>query len=170
MAKAELTAVVRPKCQKIADQLGFELVDVCLDRENTGKYLRIYIDRPEGMDLDGCERYHRAVQPLLEAYDYDFLEVSSPGVDRPLKTERDFEKALGSEVEVRFFGSVDGRKEVTGVLADFDEKVIRLEVPGGNLEIERRQCATIRVAVDMSGVEEVDLSDTSDLKEGETLE
>ena len=170
MAKAELTTLVRPKCQKIADQLGFELVDVSLDRENTGKYLRIYIDRPEGMDLDGCERYHRAVQPLLENFDYDFLEVSSPGVDRPLKTERDFEKALGSEVEVRFFGSVDGRKELTGVLADFDGNTVRLETAQGIVELERRLCATIRVAVDMTGVEEMDLSDSSDLKEGETLE
>ena len=89
MPKAEGTRVVYPRCQKVADSLGFELVDVCLDKENTGKYLRIYIDRPEGMDLDSCEKYHRAIQPLVEDYDYDFLEVSSPGIDRPLKKDRD---------------------------------------------------------------------------------
>ena len=55
MPKGEITKVVWPKCQRVADQFGFELVDVELDRENTGKYLRIYIDRPEGMDLDNCE-------------------------------------------------------------------------------------------------------------------
>ena len=92
MPKAELTTVVTPKCQALADKLNLELVDVCLDKEGAGKYLRIYIDKPEGISLDDCEVYHRAIQPQLEEYDYDFLEVSSPGVDRPLKRERDFEK------------------------------------------------------------------------------
>ena len=84
MAKAELTTVVEPRCQRLADEQGLELVDVSLDKEPTGKYLRIYIDKPEGISLDDCERYHRAIQPQLESYDYDFLEVSSPGVDRRL--------------------------------------------------------------------------------------
>lgn len=55
MAKAELTTVVTPKCQRLADEMGYELVDVCLDKENTGKFLRIYVDRPEGMSLDDCD-------------------------------------------------------------------------------------------------------------------
>ena len=57
MPKAELTALVEPKCQRLADKLGFELVDVSLDKENTGKYLRIYIDKPEGISLDDCETF-----------------------------------------------------------------------------------------------------------------
>ena len=85
MARSELSAVVEPKCQRLADSLGFELVDVSLDKEGAGKYLRIYIDKPEGITLDDCERYHRAIAPQVEDFDYDFLEVSSPGVDRPLK-------------------------------------------------------------------------------------
>ena len=80
MAKSELTAVVEPKCQRLADELGFELVDVALDKEDTGKYLRIYIDKEAGIDLNDCEKFHRAIQPQLESYDYDFLEVSSPGI------------------------------------------------------------------------------------------
>ena len=66
MAKTEITASLEPRCRKLAEQLGFELVDVCLDREPTGKYLRIYIDRPEGISLDDCEAYHKAVRPLAE--------------------------------------------------------------------------------------------------------
>lgn len=89
---------MEPKAQRLADKLGFELVDVTLDKESTGNYLRVYIDKPEGISLDDCEVYHRALQPLVEDYDYDFMEVSSPGVDRPLKKDRDFERALGSEV------------------------------------------------------------------------
>ena len=110
MAKAELTSVIAPKCQRIADQMGFELVEVALDREPTGKYLRIYIDKPEGITLDDCEAFHRAALPLVENYDYDFMEVSSPGIDRPLKTDRDYERNLGSRVQVRLFQALDGRK------------------------------------------------------------
>ena len=116
MAKAELTTVVTPKCQRLADEMGYELVDVCLDKENTGKFLRIYVDRPEGMSLDDCERYHRAIMPLVESYDFDFLEVSSPGIDRPLKKDRDFERALGhpTKMELRF----DNNNEIYVELCD----------------------------------------------------
>ncbi len=159
MPKAELTVVVEPKCQRLADELGFELVDVCLDKEGAGKYLRIYIDRPEGISLDDCERYHRAIQPQLESYDYDFLEVSSPGVDRPLKKDRDFERALGSEVEVKLFKAMDGQKVITGVLAGLENGEIVLDTPAGEKRIPRKQAALVKPVVDMEGVESVDLSE-----------
>ena len=159
MPKAELTVVVEPKCQRLADELGFELVDVCLDKEGAGKYLRIYIDRPEGISLDDCERYHRAIQPQLESYDYDFLEVSSPGVDRPLKKDRDFERALGSEVEVKLFKAMDGQKVITGVLAGLENGEIVLDTPAGEKRIPRKQAALVNPVVDMEGVESVDLSE-----------
>ena len=159
MPKAELTVVVEPKCQRLADELGFELVDVCLDKEGAGKYLRIYIDRPEGISLDDCERYHRAIQPQLESYDYDFLEVSSPGVDRPLKKDRDFERALGSEVEIKLFKAMDGQKVITGVLAGLENGEIVLDTPAGEKRIPRKQAALVKPVVDMEGVESVDLSE-----------
>lgn len=162
MPKAELTAVVEPKCRRLADQMGFELVDVCLEKENTGKYLRIYIDRPEGMDLNSCEAFHRAIQPQVEDYDYDFLEVSSPGVDRPLKKDRDFERAIGMEVEIHLFKAMDGAKELTGTLADFDAQDIVLETPEGEKRIARKSASLVKPVVDMEGVETVDLSDDAE--------
>lgn len=159
MPKAELTTVVTPRCQALADQLGFELVDVSLDKEGAGKYLRIYIDKPEGISLDDCERYHRAIQPQLESYDYDFLEVSSPGVDRPLKKDRDFERALGSEVEVRLFKAMDGQKVITGILAGLADGDIVLDTPAGERRVPRKAAALVRPVVDMEGVESVDLSE-----------
>ena len=159
MPKAELTVVVEPKCKALADRLGYELVDVCLDKESTGKYLRIYIDKEEGISLDDCEIYHRAIQPQLESYDYDFLEISSSGVDRPLKKDRDFERAAGSEVEVRLFKAVDGQKIITGVLAGLDGNDIVLELPEGEKRIPRRAAALVKPVVDMEGVESVDLSE-----------
>ena len=159
MPKAELTAVVEPRCRRLAEEQGVELVDVCLDKEGAGKYLRIYIDKPEGVSLDDCERYHRAIQPQLESYDYDFLEVSSPGVDRPLKKDRDFERAIGQEVEVHLFRAVDGVKLITGNLADFSRDEIVLDTPAGEKRLSRRACALVKPVVDMEGVENVDLSE-----------
>ena len=160
MPKTDLMRVVEPRCQRVADSLGFELVDVTLDKENTGKYLRIYIDREGGMDLDSCEKYHRAIQPLVEDYDYDFLEVSSPGVDRPLKKDRDFERALGSEVEAKLFRAVDGVKEFVGTLAAWTADTFTLETPAGERTLERKACASVKPVVDMEGVEDVDLGET----------
>lgn len=162
MAKAELTTVVEPKCQRLADELSFELVDVSLDKEPTGKYLRIYIDKPEGITLDDCEKYHRAIQPQLESYDYDFLEVSSPGVDRPLKKDRDFERAMGSEVEVHLFKAVEGTKCFTGVLTDYDKNDVVLDVNGAEMRFARRAASQIKPVVDMDGVQDVDLTDEED--------
>ena len=162
MAKADLSALVEPACRRLADTMGFELVEVSLDREPAGKYLRVYIDKPEGISLDDCEAYHRAIQPRLEAYDYDFLEVSSPGVDRPLKKDRDFERALGSEVEVHLFRAMNGRKLITGILAGLENGEIVLELPEGLWRIPRKAAALVKPVVDMTGVEDVDLSDPAD--------
>lgn len=171
MAKSELTAVVEPKCQRLADELGFELVDVALDKEDSGKYLRLYIDKPEGITLDDCEKYHRAIQPQLESYDYDFLEVSSPGIDRPLKKDRDFERAMGMEVELRLFKAVDGQKEFTGELVGYDKDEAVLLIAGEEKHFLRKAASLIKPVVDMDGVQDVDLDeDESQVEEGTEIE
>ncbi len=162
MAKAELSSVVSPKCRRIADQMGFELVEVALDKEPAGKYLRIYIDKPEGITLDDCEKYHKAVQPLVESYDYDFMEVSSPGIDRPLKTDRDYERNLGAEVEVKLFRPMDGTKEFQGILAGYDQENLILETGGAEKQISRKAAALVKPVVDMTGVEDVDLGEDAE--------
>ena len=158
-AQNSLLSRAEPHCRKVADQMGYELVDLEAARDAYGVTLRVFIDRPEGMDLDGCERFHRALIPLVEDLDYDYLEVSSPGVDRPLKRDRDFERALGSEVEIRFYKATDGRRELRGVLADWDSESVTLDMGEEQRTIQRKDCALIRPVVDMSGVEEVDLGD-----------
>ena len=171
MAKSELTSVVEPKCQRLAEQLGYELVDVSLDKEDSGKYLRLYIDKPEGITLDDCERYHRAIQPQLEDYDYDFLEVSSPGIDRPLKKDRDFERSLGLEVELKLFKAVDGQKEFTGELVGYDKETVTLLIAGEERSFARKAAALIKPIVEMDGVQDVDMGDSGeDMAEGDALE
>ena len=158
MAKAEVAAI-EARCAKIAADMGYELVDAAVEKEPTGKYLRFYIDRPEGISLDDCEAYHKAVRQLADALDYDFMEVSSPGIDRPLKKDRDFERALGTEVEIKLFKAIDGAKVITGTLAGLEDGDIVLDTPEGEKRVARKAAALVKPIVDMSGVEDVDLGE-----------
>ena len=158
MAKAEVAAI-EARCAKIAADMGYELVDAAVEKEPTGKYLRFYIDRPEGISLDDCEAYHKAVRQLADALDYDFMEVSSPGIDRPLKKDRDFERALGTEVEIKLFKAIDGVKVITGTLAGLEDGDIVLDTPEGEKRVARKAAALVKPIVDLSGIEEVDLGE-----------
>ena len=161
MAKAEVASIEK-RCETIAADMGYELVDIAIEKEPTGKYLRFYIDRPEGISLDDCEAYHKAVRQLADALDYDFMEVSSPGIDRPLKKDRDFERALGTEVEIRLFKAIDGAKVITGTLAGLEDGDIVLDTPEGEKRVARKAAALVKPIVDMSGVEDVDLGDETE--------
>ena len=161
MAKAEVAAI-EARCAKIAADMGYELVDAAVEKEPTGKYLRFYIDRPEGISLDDCEAYHKAVRQLADTVDYDFMEVSSPGIDRPLKKDRDFERALGTEVEIKLFKAIDGVKVITGTLAGLEDGDIVLDTPEGEKRVARKAAALVKPIVDMSGVEDVDLGDETE--------
>ena len=158
MAKTDTLSGLEAKARAIAEKTGYELVDVCIEKEPTGRYLRFYIDKAEGVMLDDCETFHKAVRPAADAVDYDFMEVSSPGIDRPLKKDRDFERNLGCEVEVRLFKPVDGSKVVTGILAGLEEGNIVLDTGEGRTLIPRKAAALVRPVVDMEGIEDVDLS------------
>lgn len=157
MPKTDITAKIRPLGQRVCAELGFELVDVALEKEPAGRYLRFYIEKDGGMDLDGCEAFHRRIQPLVEDYDYDFLECCSPGADRPLKTDADFDRALGCEVEARFFKAQDGAKSVQGVLTAFTPETFTLLISGEEHTYPRKSASTIKPVVDLSGVEEVEM-------------
>ena len=142
-------------CQRHADKLGYELCDVAIEKEPTGRYLRIYIDidREGGVTLDDCEKYHRAVQPGLEDFDYDFLEVCSPGIDRPLKTKRDIEKSLGLLVEARLYKPVDGKKSVQGLLKEMNDEHVVLLTGDEETELPRKVVAQVRLVPDLSALE-----------------
>ena len=161
MAKATGTAGLEAACGPVAERMGYELVDVALEKEPTGKYLRFYIDKEEGVTLDDCEAFHKAVRASADTVDYDFMEVSSPGIDRPLKKDRDFERNLGSEIEVKLFKPMDGAKLLTGVLAGIEDGDILLEMPEGMKRIPRKAAAIVKPVIDMEGIEDVDLDEES---------
>lgn len=143
--------------QQIADEQNVELVDVELVKEPTGHFLRFYIEKPDGISLNELETYHRRIQPLVENVEYDFMEVSSPGADRPLKTERDFERAEGMEVELKTYRPVNGAKQFLGDLVGLRDGVISIITESGEtLSFEKKDVAIVRPVIEFS---EEDLKD-----------
>ena len=134
MAQSDLTRVVEPACKALAEQQNVELVDVELAREGSSRYLRIYIDKPDGITLSDCETYHRAVMPLVERVDYDFLEVCSPGIDRPLKKQKDYDKHVGDLVEVHLYRAIDKCRRFEGELIGLADGQVTLNVGGSEMQ------------------------------------
>lgn len=142
---------------QIAAQQGFILVDVELVKEPTGHFLRFYIDKPDGVTIEDCEIFHRRVQPMMEFVDYDYMEVSSPGADRPLKKPEDFERAAGAGVEVRLYRPESGQKVFRGLLQGLvDGKVVLTDAAGETRSFDLKATALIKPVVEF---DEDDLQD-----------
>ena len=141
-----------------AERMGLEWVDVELAKEPAGRFLRIFVDKPAGVELNDLETYHKAVQPLFDDVDYDYMEVSSPGVDRPLKKPGDYARAVGSQVELRFYRPQEGQKQVTGTLAGLFDGAVRLVVDGEEREYPLKAIALAKPVVE---IDESILSDSS---------
>lgn len=162
MAKKNGTGLIEGPCAKIAEEMGYELVDLCLDKEPGGLFLRFYIDRPEGITLDDCEHFHKRVMPIADQLEFDYMEVSSPGIDRPLKKDRDFDRNLGAEIEIRLYRPFEGNRTITGTLAGLADGEILVNVNGTKKRIPRKDAALVKPLVDMTGIEDVDLGGTDD--------
>lgn len=137
----------------IVEGYGFELVDVEYVKEGGTWYLRAYIDKPGGIAVDDCELVSRAFSDILDEKDYIedsyIFEVSSPGLGRPLKKEKDFIRSMGEEVEIRTYRAVDGQKEFIGILTDYDKDTVTIELEDETKQMfERSQIALIRLAFD----------------------
>ena len=158
-AKMNAVRQVEQRAQAVADEQGLELVEVVLQKESRGKCLCVYVDKDGGLTLDDCERYHKRLQPMLEDIDYDIMEVSSPGVDRPIKTMRDFEKNRGNLVEVKLFAPLNGAKLYQGLLADMTETTVSIDVPGEEtLTFERKAVALVKPVIDLDEEDFADIS------------
>ena len=138
--------------EPIVEQHGFELVDVEYVKGGGTWYLRAYIDKPGGITVDDCEIVSRAFGDLLDEKDFIedsyILEVSSPGLGRPLKKEKDFARSLGEEVEIRLYRPLDGSKEYKGELKAYDKETVTVAAEEGEWTIKRSDIALIRLAFD----------------------
>ena len=139
--------------QPIIERHAFELVDVEYVKEGSQWYLRVYIDKPGGITIDDCEVVSREFSEILDAQDYIedsyIFEVSSPGLGRPLKKEKDFQRNLGKEVEIRTYRMVDKQKEFRGILKQYDSDTGTIEQEDGTERVfAKKDMALIRQAFD----------------------
>lgn len=138
----------------ILEEMEFELVDVEYVKEGKEYFLRAYIDKPGGITIEDCVAVSRRMNEILDREDYIpdayTFEVSSPGLDRPLKKEKDFARSIGKKVEVRLYRAKDGQKEYVGALSAYDEKQVTLLTNDEReITIERTDIALIRLAFEV---------------------
>ena len=157
MAK-KIEQFVQELVKEDVESLGYELVDVEFDKkQNMDSELVIYIDKDGGVDLDDCEKVSTAIDPLIDAKcpitDPYVLVVSSPGIDRPFKTERDFVKHLGEKVDIKLYEKLNGKKDLTAVLKEYTPEELTLEdSKGKEFRLEMKKIALIRAYIDFSGL------------------
>lgn len=134
--------------EKSVNDLGYELYDVEYAKEGKDYYLRVFIDKPEGIDLNDCEKVNDGINDLLDQADYIkeqyFLEVSSPGIERTLRKDKHLEANIGVLIEVKLFRSIEKQKVLQGVLKEFNKDYLIIETEDKNIEIERKDISVIK--------------------------
>ena len=142
--------------QPIAGEMAIEIVEIEF-KQGREPALTVYIDVDGGVDLNTCEKFHRAIDPVLDEVDPTFgeaytLNVSSPGLDRPLKTARDFEKCMGEKVEIKLFAPMKGKKLFEGVLVAYDENCVSVQEKDEVIKFEKAKIAKICRAIDFDAL------------------
>ena len=148
MAKEDIENLVSEWTVEILQGTDMELVDVEFVRERDW-YLRVYLDRAGGIESDDCQMVSEKLEAMLDAKDpireSYYLEVSSPGLDRPLKKDKDFIRHRGSKVEVAFFAPKNGKKQLVGVLEEHTPDTVTLLVGEEKVVLERKEICLIRL-------------------------
>ena len=149
MSKIEdsLERLAEPICR----EFGTYVYETEYKKEGGSYYLRLFIDKDEGVTIEDCENVSRALNPLLDTEDlvkeaYIF-EVSSPGMDRVLSRPWHFEKVMGEDIDIKLFAPLNGKKEICGILRSFEGNTICIDSDGENLLIEKKLAASVRLAI-----------------------
>lgn len=136
----------------IVESNGFELVDVEYVKEAGTWYLRGYIDKPGGITVNDCETVSRAFSDKLDEDDFIeesyIMEISSPGLDRPLKKEKDFARSIGKLVEIRTYRPIEKQKEFCGELTAYDNNSVTISEEGTPRTFDKKDIALVRLAID----------------------
>lgn len=152
MKKADIEKRCEELVTPIIDDNHFELVDVEYVKEGSDYYLRVYADKEGGINIDDCVLISRALEVKLDEEDFIkdayILEVSSPGLGRPLKKEKDFKRSIGKDVDIKLYKALDGTKEFTGCLSAYDDDTVTITFDDGERVFTRADIALIRLALD----------------------
>lgn len=133
---------------KPINDLGYELYDVEYAKEGKDYFLRIFIDKTEGISLEDCEKVNDAINDLLDKADYIkeqyFLEVSSPGIERILRKDKHFDDNIGNEVKIKLFKTIDKKKELTGILKEYTKNSLTIENEEDVIQIDRKDISQVK--------------------------
>ena len=137
----------------IVEEKGYELVDVEYVKEGSNWYLRAYVDKEGGITINDLEAVSRKLSDLLDEEDFIsdayILEVSSPGLGRPLKKDKDFDRSIGEEIEIHLYRSIDGNKQYVGLLKSYNKETITIETEDGDeINVDRTNVSLVRLTID----------------------
>jgi len=141
--------------EPILEPMGYELVDVAFEKRGTEWFLTFYIDKESGITVDDCEIVSMALDEKMDAHPdihgkHDHLIVSSPGLDRPIKSDRDFMRQTGKELDIKLYESMDGKKAITDILISFDPNSIEIKTRKKTLTVMRSNIALARLHLNMN--------------------
>lgn len=153
MIKKNVVGVVSELISPVADEMDIILWDVEYVKEGAKKILRITIDSEEGIDINTCETFHRTIDPMLDEADpideSYYLEVTSPGIEREIKTEAHIEMCLGEKVEVKLYAPRNGSKSFVGTLAGLsDEGKVIIDINGESVEFDKKEISKMHTVFD----------------------
>ena len=133
---------------KPINNLGYDVYDVQYVKEGKDYYLRIFIDKQEGIDLNDCEKVNNEINNLLDEADYIidqyFLEISSPGIERILRKDKHLKDNIGKMIEVKLFKPINKQKNIEGTLNNFDKDFILLKADENEIKIDRKDISVIK--------------------------
>lgn len=145
---ANIEEKVEHLLQSKINELGYELYDVEYAKEGKNYFLRIFIDKEDGIDLNDCEKVNDGIMDLLDEADYIkeqyFLEVSSPGIERVLKKQKHFDSAMGEAIEVKLYKPINKEKQLEGILTGYDEEIITMTYENDEISVPRNNIAQIK--------------------------
>lgn len=150
--KKSIEATIEEIVLPIVDSKGFEIVDIEYVKEAGEYYLRVFLDKEGGISLNDCETVSRELSEILDVKDpikdNYFLEVSSPGLDRPLKKDKDFVRYQGRDVEIKLYKPLNGSKQFEGELVGLTEdKNIKVIIDENEVEFNKKEVALVRLAI-----------------------
>ena len=137
----------------IVEEKGYELVDVEYVKEGSNWYLRAYVDKEGGITINDLEAVSRKLSDLLDEEDFIsdayIVEKSSPGQERPLKKDKDFDRSIGEEIEIHLYRSIDGNKQYVGLLKSYNKETITIETEDGDeINVDRTNVSLVRLTID----------------------
>ncbi len=149
---ASIEEKVETLLQSKITEMGYDLYDVEYAKEGKNYFLRIFIDKENGIDLNDCEKVNDGIMDLLDEADYIreqyFLEVSSPGIERVLRKDKHLASAMGERIEVSLYTTIDKKKKIDGILTGYDEEKITMTYENDEISIPRKDISQMKTKYD----------------------